>query len=267
MKKVVCILIIQFIIIKVNSQTLNGVWKGWSEKKFSVASPTSIKLEVSKINDSTFSGVLHISYKKKLYEHIKISAKFNEKDSTFYLSEDSLISYKKHLTDEICLGKSALKLTKTDSSSLLTGIWKDKKRGLFKCPNIKMSYEQLNKTNLVKENREPDIQRVIDLSRALSDSIKIEIFDNGVVDGDSISLFLNEKLICKNIRLKETPFTTFISLSPNIEFNKLLLRAENLGEIPPNTAYMIVTTKKETYRIYLTSTLNKNGIIEFQFTD
>jgi hypothetical protein len=266
MKKLVVFIIVQMAIFNLPAQNLNGVWKGWSEKKIIVAHPQTIQLELEEYNDSMFIGVLHLIYKQKLYEHIKVIAYLNKIDSTLTIIEDSLISYKKFISDEICLGKSKLKISPTDSSILLSGIWKDKKKGLFKCPDLKLTYEKMNNIQ-IPNKRINDVQKVIDISKDIADSIKVEIFDSGVVDGDSISLYLNEKLIVQNLKLRETPYTVYINLDKEIEFNKLSLVAINLGNIPPNTGYLIITTKEKIYRINLSSTLLKTGIVEFQFTD
>jgi hypothetical protein len=39
--------------------------------------------------------------------------------------------------------------------------------------------------------------------------------------------------------------------------------AENLGTIPPNTAVLIITAGEKHYRLYLTSTENKNAMVRF----
>jgi hypothetical protein len=38
---------------------------------------------------------------------------------------------------------------------------------------------------------------------------------------------------------------------------------ENLGQIPPNTALMVVTTSTQRYQLYLTADDQKNALVRF----
>ncbi len=92
--------------------------------------------------------------------------------------------------------------------------------------------------------------------------VKVDLYDNGEVDGDSISLFYNGKLLMSSKRLSEKP----ISLTINVEddtVNELVMYAENLGTIPPNTALMVVTDGPRRYEVRITSDLQKSGVIDF----
>lgn len=251
------------------SQNLEGIWTGKSEKHLLMSNPKSINLELHKHNDSSYIGVLHTVYKNKYYEHIKITAKYKSSDSTLLIVEDSAIDFRKSYLEEVCLGKSILKIFETDTSIIMQGVWKDKQKGILKCPSLKIKYEKITKKIEIPkiEQRLKNVFKVIDISKTICDSIKLEIYDNGEIDGDSISLFLNENLIVKNLRLSNKPYITYLNLDKKIVLNNLTFRAINLGEIPPNTGYMIITTKINVYRIYLYSTLTKDGVVEFQIID
>ena len=41
--------------------------------------------------------------------------------------------------------------------------------------------------------------------------------------------------------------------------------AENLGEIPPNTALMVVTDGENRYEVRISSDLEKSGVIRFVY--
>lgn len=268
--KIILLVISIFFIGNLYSQDLSGTWTGTSEKKITISNPKSINLELIQSKDSLYSGVIHNEYKRAEFEHIKISGVFHSFDSSFTLTEDSVLSFKKSIFEEICLGKATLHLEKTDSSLLMKGIWKDKKTGIFKCPSLKIVYEKkLEKLISAPAGfeRETDVQQVINISQDEKDSIKIELYDSGEIDGDSVSVLLNDIEIEKNIRLLASAHTLTISLNPKIKINKLSLYAQNLGSIPPNTAYMIVTTKKHKYEMHLSSSLQRNAVLEFQFID
>ena len=45
------------------------------------------------------------------------------------------------------------------------------------------------------------------------------------------------------------------------------MQAENLGSIPPNTALMIIKTRKKRYEVRLSSDHNKTAAVEFVLTE
>ncbi len=95
-----------------------------------------------------------------------------------------------------------------------------------------------------------------------SNTVKIELYDNGEVDGDSISLFYNGNILLAHKRLSQTPITLEIPVSVT-EINELVMYADNLGTLPPNTALMIVTDRNKRYEVRITSDLKKSGTIRF----
>jgi len=94
------------------------------------------------------------------------------------------------------------------------------------------------------------------------DSIELRFFDNVQVDGDSITLFLNDKLIFTHIRLTEKPFVVKLPVNELNETNELTMVAENLGAIPPNTAYMVAIVGDKRYDVNLSSTEETSGMIK-----
>ncbi len=74
--------------------------------------------------------------------------------------------------------------------------------------------------------------------------IKLHIYDNGTIDGDTISIYYNGRSILKNKGLTANPIVVEIELDENITLHSIVLFAENLGSIPPNTALVIFTTTR-----------------------
>ncbi len=94
------------------------------------------------------------------------------------------------------------------------------------------------------------------------DSIKLFFYDNAEIDGDSISLFLNGKLIFEHILLTDKAYTVKLSVSELQESNELIMVAENLGAIPPNTSYMVALVGDKRYDAQLASTENSSAMIK-----
>lgn len=97
-----------------------------------------------------------------------------------------------------------------------------------------------------------------------ADTARLELYDNGIVDGDRISLFLGDSLILKNYELLETVHTLTLRLNPSLGQQILSLYAENEGEIPPNTALMIMYIDDQRYEIRLSSDMRTNARVVFK---
>ena len=91
--------------------------------------------------------------------------------------------------------------------------------------------------------------------------IKVELFDNGTIDNDTISLYHNNEQVIKKGKLNYQPLTYSFNCGNQAVAHELILVAENLGEIPPNTAIMVVTIGKKRQEIFLTSDEIKNAKI------
>lgn len=94
-------------------------------------------------------------------------------------------------------------------------------------------------------------------------TIKVDVYDNAEVDGDSISLYFNGKQILKNHRLCAKGYSIQIPVSEGREMHDLVMHAENLGTIPPNTAVMVIWDGTRRYEVRIASDLSKSGTIRF----
>jgi hypothetical protein len=107
------------------------------------------------------------------------------------------------------------------------------------------------------------VKRQVEIIEALEvseDSVVLSLYDNGEIDGDTVSVFLNNELIVSRIGIKASAYKKTIAV-PKGEIIQLTLFAENLGSIPPNTGLLIVTTTNERYQVNFSSTLNKSSSI------
>ncbi|OQP62504.1 hypothetical protein A3860_27825 [Niastella vici] len=95
--------------------------------------------------------------------------------------------------------------------------------------------------------------------------IEIDIYDNGTVDNDTISVYLDKKLVMSKKRLTEKALTLKINLDETANYHELVMVAENLGEIPPNTSLMVVKAGKQQYEVRITSTEQKNAVVVFKY--
>jgi hypothetical protein len=110
-------------------------------------------------------------------------------------------------------------------------------------------------------------KKLVELIEVDEPVFKVELYDNGQVDGDTISLFFNNRLMVSKKRLSTTPITLELRLDKDLGDNELVMFAENMGSIPPNTALMVVTVRDKRYEVNITSTEQSNGAVRFRLKE
>ena len=130
---------------------------------------------------------------------------------------------------------------------------------------VAVNIVQRKVVNYVVENQFKERENLVAAEIELqSDSIKVDFYDNGEIDGDSISVFFNNQLLTSSQRLSTRSIHFDLVLDSTKEINELSMFADNLGSIPPNTALMIVDDGVQKHEIRMTSTLNDNGTIRLR---
>ncbi|HWB91419.1 MAG TPA: hypothetical protein VG605_06185, partial [Puia sp.] len=97
-----------------------------------------------------------------------------------------------------------------------------------------------------------------------SDSVRLSFYDNGEIDGDSISVFVNNNLVLSHQPLEAKAFNLYLHLDSTRDVNEISMFAENLGRIPPNTALMVLTDGKNRYEVFMSSSLTTNATIRLR---
>ncbi len=97
-----------------------------------------------------------------------------------------------------------------------------------------------------------------------SDSIRVSFYDDAEVDGDSISVFFNNKLLISHQELTERAFNLYVTLDSQREINEISMFAENLGKYPPNTALMVLNDGDQRYEVYMSSDLKGNATVRLK---
>lgn len=122
-------------------------------------------------------------------------------------------------------------------------------------------FKMLPKPEVLKK-RDNDLVKTITTS---AKEFKIELYDNGEIDGDRISVYHNNELIVSNKMLTDKPISFTIKANENAPVHEFVMVAENLGTIPPNTALMVLTAGQKRYELFLTSTEQKNAVVRVEF--
>lgn len=169
-------------------------------------------------------------------------------DSTFRAGFSSKKIWKPG-TDDIVLSGSEIKAEKiaTDSAASIA---------MIETPSSEES-ELLKKFN----QRKNIISETITVR---SDSLRVSLYDNGDIDGDSITVFFNKVPVIISQPLTARALTVYCSLDTTREFNEISMYAENLGKYPPNTALLVISDGYNNYEVFLSSTLSQNATVRIR---
>ncbi len=98
-----------------------------------------------------------------------------------------------------------------------------------------------------------------------SDSLVLTLYDNGYVDGDTVSVVMNGEVIFSKQGLSTKAVSKTIYITKDTPDSiKLVMYAENLGSIPPNTGLLVVHDGDAVYDVRFSADLKTNAAIILQ---
>lgn len=278
---------------EVQGQDLTGQWTGTA-----MAEGQNHKLVLSITEaDSSFGGVLHwYTPATRTIRHIIVRGRFYAHDSTLTIRWDSGVAANRAPTNGVESNGVAMKgppggfyaLTYYRTAGRrdrLEGEWQmgDEFTGRFdltirlekKAPPfipLPVIKAAVHKSDTLDVKRYPILQGrespvVANIPVTGTDTARIELYDNGEIDGDSVSLFVNNALLVQHVLLAAQPKVLYVPIDKSRPVNTLLLVAENLGRLPPNTALMVVTVHGKTYNLFLSTDYKKNASIQFNLQE
>jgi hypothetical protein len=251
------------------AQDLSGQWTGTASGNGS-DTKQKIVLTITE-SDSAIAGVLHwYSPETQYIRHLIISGRFYGRDSVLTIREDS--------ADDADAGFHVLYYRRTPGHrDVLEGHWPaesgpqaaksgnlairlEKKAPPFipfALPKKKKDSAQLK----ALLGRETPVVATIPIPGV--DTVMVELYDNGEIDGDSVSLYLNNDLLLQHYKLTAQAKVLLVPIDKSLPVNRLVLFAENLGRLPPNTALMEVTVHGKRYDLFLSTDYRRNACVEF----
>ena len=123
----------------------------------------------------------------------------------------------------------------------------------------KKAIPEVTITPRTKTNRKIVKIRDIDFS---SDSLLLSFYDNGTIDGDTVTISLNGKILVEKLGLKASAFkiTVPTGIKPGDSL-LLVMHAESLGLIPPNTGLLIIQDGSTRHEIRFEGDLQKSSAV------
>jgi hypothetical protein len=123
---------------------------------------------------------------------------------------------------------------------------------------------EVKKPEVKLEQRKTELMQELEVEH---NEVSITLYDNGTVDGDSITLVYNDSIITTHKLLTEQPLTYVIKIAPGAARNELLMYAENMGSIPPNTAMMIIYDGNKRHEVSIRSSDKTSGMVKFKLLE
>lgn len=112
------------------------------------------------------------------------------------------------------------------------------------------------------KNRQNELMKSLVIN---SPDVTVKLYDNGEIDGDTISVYLDKKLVLSQKGLTTSPLTIKLKMDEENPDHELVMVAENMGRIPPNTSLMIVEAGDKRFEVRITSTEQKNAVVRFRY--
>ncbi len=290
MRLVLVILLLVRAAFSLSAQDLTGQWTGRSLSKTAdnqqkYTPDQKLVLDIS-ASDSLFGGVMHWYYPDTQgFDHVIVSGRFHG-DSVVSLMEDGRSADSRGDADRDPTGMYILHYKRIGHREVLEGHWKGVSKndpGKYRGSAIRLERKAgplLPPLPVIEHHRKDSAQQqqwLSLLSRTSpvaatihmehEDSVELELYDNGEIDGDSVSLYMNGQLVVSHLKLDSRPMVMKLALDKSLPVNKLILYAENLGILPPNTALMEINTRGKKYNIFLSTDFRRNAMVEFALTE
>jgi hypothetical protein len=95
-----------------------------------------------------------------------------------------------------------------------------------------------------------------------SDSLTLTLYDNGEIDGDTVTVLLNGRVLMNKKGLTSQPIRQTVYTTPELGDSILIVMyAENLGVYPPNTGLLIIQDGDQRWQVNFVGDFQKNSAV------
>jgi len=262
------------------AQNLTGIWRGKRTQNPGGCFPEySLELHITWNGNNSILGNAYNYYDRERYTKINFTGRYNPQTKRMVIIENAVLQYNIPPNCVPCIKTYDLNWSKDAVEEALSGSWKGHKMNATEnCPTgmVHLTKEtesifpvdvQQNDTllalqkNLRLQPREKEVVKSVILDTG---DVKIELYDNAEIDDDTVTVLLNNTLLLYKKRLTDKPLTTHFTAFPNQDY-ELMMYADNLGRIPPNTSLMIITAGKKRYEMRISSSEQKTAVVKLRY--
>jgi hypothetical protein len=263
------------------AQDLNGIWRGKLTQAAGGCYPEyNIELQINFIiTANTLSGMAYDYYDISKYVKLDFNGRYNATTKRLVIIENNLMESNIPVACVPCIKTYDLNWIKSGDEEILSGECKGREYGSNSiCPAYKIVLKRaatsVFATDVEQSPELVSLQKKLDLKPRDKElvktlvfdtaAIKLDFYDNAEIDNDTITVLLNNKLLLYRRMLTDKPLTVYLNAFPGTEY-ELVMYADNLGTIPPNTALMMVTVGNKKYEVRLSSSEQKSATVKFRY--
>jgi hypothetical protein len=273
------LILLFFLPVSLVAEDLSGIWKGTLTQGPGGCYPQYyLELQIDHSSDR-ITGRAYDYYDKLHFVKMSFTGRYNPQTHRLVLIEQTILQADIPSDCLPCIKTYDLNYSKTGNTEELNGDWKgvfSEKRAV--CPPGRIMLRKAENSDFPVDVEQNDtlagIQRTLHLAPrekelvktvTVTDAqIKIELYDNAEIDHDTITVYLNNKILLYRQMLTDRPLTLNFRAFPNVEY-ELVMYADNLGDIPPNTALMMVTSGDQKFEVFLSSTEQKSASVKIVY--
>ncbi len=258
-----------FFFLASGAQNINGIWKGKLVQEPGGCFPVyNIELQIQ-IAATKITGVSYHYSDTSNYVKENFEGSYDSVSNVILINEIDVITF--HVPNDCvpCIKNYSLSFHKGGNEEQLRGNWGGiTMSNKAACPPGTLVLTRTVESAFKPEPKLPPTltQRNNQLVKEIkvdTGTIRLDFYDNGIIDGDTISVYVNNMPVVSNRMLTAKPITTYVKIDLNRTEQEVIMVGENLGTIPPNTALMIVTAGDKRYQLYLVSDEQKNALVRF----
>jgi hypothetical protein len=240
--------------VSLAQESLAGIWKGTLTQAPGGCFPEyHIELQLT-FKDNVLSGVCYHYSDVTNYVKKDLAGIYNPATKSVSLNEKSILTF--HIPQECtpCIRSYALVHVMDVKKEHLSGEW----GGVVLNSNTACAPGRITLTRALQSEFDHIQEIKVDTGK-----IRLDFYDNGEIDGDTVSVLLNNEVLVAHQRLALKPITVEVAVDASHPQQEITMVGENLGSIPPNTALLVITSGRKRYRLYLKSTGEKNAQVRF----
>jgi len=258
---------------------LGGIWKGTLTQGPGGCYPNYfLELQIA-ITGDRITGKAYDYYDKTHYVKMTFTGRYNAQTHRLVLIEDRVLEAEIPVDCQPCIKTYDLNYARSGTIEELTGDWK----GIYSdkhliCPpgrirlrkavssDFPVDVEQSDTLAAVQaalhlQSREKELVKTLTVRSA---AIKIELYDNAEIDHDTVTVLVNGKVLLFRQMLTDHPLTVSFNAFANLPYD-VVMYADNLGDIPPNTALMMITSGDQKFEVFLSSTETKSAAVRIVY--
>ena len=128
-------------------------------------------------------------------------------------------------------------------------------------PGYEINEEKIvNDKASISEKRFARTDQLLSHIRLQSEKVTLLIMDYGTIDNDTVTIFYNNEIIADAIRLTDKAAEFELEILPH-QRNELVFVANNLGDVPPNTARITIISDERRYNYRLFTDEQNNALV------